>query len=472
MKIALVYPPSWDSITPPLGISSIKSFLSKKRFDVTCFDFSIELNGKFFDGAKDKLDKCVKKILKEAPDILGFSLLDPNVKHAMYVAEKVKNESKDVSIIVGGPQVSYVGNEILQNYNFVDIAIAGEGEQGFLDILSDEKRLSELKSSRTVLHSPWVQDLNSLPFPDFDDFNLKDYPVCMLPLYTNRGCVRRCTFCGVVGNRLFGPYRERKPQLIFEEIKRNIEKYGIRNFLITDALVNANSKFLERICDLIIKSNLEVKWGAEAFPKINKKTLNKMYASGCRFLWISPESGSPKTLQKMGKGVNLKEAEKTIVEAGKNGIFVSTWFIIGFPGENEMDIKRTAQFARKVKEYSKELLFVPFTLMKGSYVYDNPSEFGINETKRNPCSIWSTFKSKNLMLELEAVMLTISLWEEFNDLGLRYPFLEDYSDEEIRYILENLQPEQREVAEKNIKETKNKKPYSYGEIFKSIFVDD
>lgn len=467
-NIILVYPPGWDSISPPLGISCIKSFLDKDGFNVKCLDFSVELDGKFFDGATDKLNNYVEKILNQNPDAIGLSLLDPNFKHSMYIAERIKQESDDLKVIVGGPQVSYVGKEILENYSFVDIAISGEGEYGFLDIMEDDKYM-KLKSSRTVLESPEIEDLNILPFPDFDDFNLKKYPVPILPLYTNRGCTKNCTFCGMQGNRVFGSYRERKPSQVVEEIKHDIKRYDVSNFLITDALVNANPTLLENICDLIIESNIEIKWAAEAFSNIRKETLTKMHDSGCRFLWLSPESGSPKITKKMKKGVNLKHAEKTIKEAGKMGIYISTWFILGFPGETDRDIELTIKFAKKIKEFSKEVCFVPFTLMKGSYIYNNPIEFGINKIERDCCDIWCSFEGENLIPELKAVQRTISLWEDFNDIGLSYPFLEEYSREEIQYIIGSLKPEEREAFEKDVRETEKKERYSYSKIFKDVF---
>ena len=153
-NIILVYPPGWDSISPPLGISCIKSFLDKNGFNVKCLDFSVELDGKFFDGATDKLNNYVEKILNQNPDAIGLSLLDPNFKHSMYIAERIKQESDDLKVIVGGPQVSYVGKEILENYSFVNIAISGEGEYGFLDKVKRDKKLI----SRYFFSSDYCRD--------------------------------------------------------------------------------------------------------------------------------------------------------------------------------------------------------------------------------------------------------------------------------------------------------------------------
>ena len=50
-------------------------------------------------------------------------------------------------------------------------------------------------------------DINDLPFPDFDDFPLHEYPLPMLPILTARGCIKNCSFCGFNGSQVTGKYR-------------------------------------------------------------------------------------------------------------------------------------------------------------------------------------------------------------------------------------------------------------------------
>jgi len=464
-KTALVFPPGWDSLTPPLGISSIKSFLEREKISTKCFDFSIDLNGRFFDGDENALDGKIKDLIKYRPDYIGLTLLYPNFKYSMYIAKKIKEHNKKIKIVAGGPHTSYLREEIIQNYECIDYCIVGEGEVPFQNLLENPNAAN----SKKVLKQSFLKDINKLPYPNFSDYSINKYPVKMLPISATRGCIKNCTYCGITGNKVSGSYREKKASRVVNEIIKDIENYDVNNFLFVDALINSNPKLIKEICEQIKELNIDIKWAAEAFPDISKDELDNYYDTGCRFLWLSPESGSKRTMKKMGKTVDIKKAKDTIKYASESGIFVSTWLIIGFPDETDKDREDTIDFANNVRDYSQELLFVPFSLMKGSYIYNYPSKFNIKNVKRAPCDIWCTYDGENEPTELELVELTISLWEKFNDINMSYPFLDDYSEEEIEYFLQNIPPKKADTLRELIKKIKQKQPYSYGTLYKKIF---
>ena len=473
-KVVLFSPPGWESIMPPSGISYIKSFLMNHGYDVKCIDFGIELGGRFFDGSRKKLDSCVKKILSLDPDVVGFTSLQPKLRHVkntLSIAEKIKEQSTHTKIVAGGPHVAYVGDELLR-FDFIDFAIKGEGELGLLNLLNSSELRSKLTDSRTVLNSPWVEDLDQLPFPNFDDFDLDKYPIELLPLSTNRGCKMNCTFCGIRTNQIYGLYRERKPYAIIKEIKRDIEKYGKNRFGITDALININPRGIRKICEAIIENGLEIKWLAEAFPHISNEDLGKMCESGCRLLYLCSETGSPNIAQRMRKGINLNVAEKTIINAAKKGIGASVWFIVGFPGETYDDIKLTEKFAERIRPYCLELIFVPFSFYKGSYIHLNPKEFGIEKFEETPLDInIRKYYGKNILPPSEGIRLSFQLWDKYDVTGYSYPFL-NHTKEEIEALLKIIPPDKQEEVADYIMTSKKKEVYEYSKIFNSAFNDE
>lgn len=442
-------------------------------YDVKCIDFGIELGGRFFNDSVDKLDTCTKKILSFKPDAVGFTTLQPKlrqIKNTLSIAEKIKKQSPKTKIVAGGPHVAYVGDELLR-FDFIDFAIKGEGELGLLNILNSPELRLKLTDTRTVFESPCIEDLNQLPFPNFDDFNLDKYPLKLLPLNTTRGCKMNCTFCGLRANKIHGSYRERSPPKIIEEIKQDAEKYGINRFGITDELININPQFIRKICETIIKDKLEIRWLAEAFPHISNDDLGKMYVSGCRILYLCPETGSPRTAQLMRKGINLKVVEKTIINAAKKGIGVSAWFIVGFPGETYDDIKLTEKFAKKIQKYCIELIFVPFALYKGSYIHLHPGEFGIQKFEEAPLDInIRKYYGKNILPPSEGIRLSLMLWEKYDMTGFSYPFL-NHTKEEIEALLNNIPSEKREEVADYILASKKKKLYEYTKIFDNALND-
>lgn len=426
-KITLVFPPHWDTPMPPLGMAYLAAFLRSKGFKIQ----QLDLNHTFrymYELTDSNLAPEVNKIISERPDVIGISLGHTTFKYGIELMKLIKQQLPDVFTIAGGPHVSYIGEKIIADFpELFDIGVFSEGEETLLDILQKKLHGESLEkipgtimrknNGGSVRNPPrhHSYNINDLPFPDFDDFKLEEYPLPILPMLTARGCIHNCSFCGFNGSQIAGKYRERSIENIIEEMQRNIERYSQNIFLFGDALINANKKRLAQLCDQIINEKMDVYWLAEAFPNINKDLAKKMYMAGCRFLWISPETGSPRTADKMNKRVDLNQAKDAIKHAKNAGIFTSVWFIIGFPTETEHDVELTVNYARKLKNYIDECAFVPFHLMVGSPIYQNPQKYNIKKIEDNRYETFSSFhKEKKTTSKIKIQKYSEQLWDEFN----------------------------------------------------------
>jgi radical SAM superfamily enzyme YgiQ (UPF0313 family) len=479
-KILLLFPPHWDTPVPPLGTSYIAAYLRSKDFEVKQMD----VNHTFrydYHLSDDKLNQVVRKIVSENPDVLGVSLGHTNFQYAIRLLELIKKQIPDVFVVAGGPHVSYIGEKIIRDFpNLFDIGVFSEGEETVYEILQKKTKGEKLhkingtihrtNNGRIVKNPPRYPslDLDDYPFPDFDDFLLQEYPLPILPLLTTRGCLHTCSFCGVHGNQITGSYRERSIENVINEMKRNVERYNCKIFLIGDALINSNPRRLTQLCDRIIHEDIDVYWLAEAFPNLTKKICEKMYKAGCRFLWISPETGSPVTAHMMKKDVDLAQAKTSIKNAKNAGIFISTWFIIGFPTETQNDLEKTITYAREQKEYMDECTFVPFHLMVGSPVYKNPQEYNIRTVEDNRYEMFSSFhKEKKTISKFKIMKYSEKLWDEFNP-DARFNF-----EIEKRIFFERLGFGKRMLAKLLSRDyfDKKKKEYRYEDLFRKALQD-
>ncbi|MBQ3518204.1 MAG: cobalamin-dependent protein [Clostridia bacterium] len=82
----------------------------------------------------------------EKPFIVGFSCYMWNIDYNLSLAKAIKAEWPDCVIALGGPQVPN-DFEILEEYDFVDILMHGEGEVTFYELL---KALAEDKKLKNV----------------------------------------------------------------------------------------------------------------------------------------------------------------------------------------------------------------------------------------------------------------------------------------------------------------------------------
>lgn len=95
-----------------------------------------EYNIKLFEGTiNENLIDISMNILKMEPEILGFSCYIWNIEETLKVCSIIKSVRKDVKIILGGPEVSFNGEEILKKNEYIDFIIEGEGELTFKELI-------------------------------------------------------------------------------------------------------------------------------------------------------------------------------------------------------------------------------------------------------------------------------------------------------------------------------------------------
>jgi anaerobic magnesium-protoporphyrin IX monomethyl ester cyclase len=73
-----------------------------------------------------------------------------------------------------------------------------------------------------------------------------------------------------------------------------------------------------------------------------------MKSAGCKTIWFGVESGSPRILEKINKGVTLEQTERAFKLCRDEGIQTACSFLLGIPGETVEDMKTSFKFARKL----------------------------------------------------------------------------------------------------------------------------
>ena len=172
------------------------------------------------------------------------------------------------------------------------------------------------------------------------------------------------------------------------KFKRVINEYqatfcsAIDSFLFCDSLINGNIKLLEKFCEKIVSNEIDIYWSAHAsIRNIDEELLKKMNKAGCRCLLYGIESGSQRILNLMHKGTKLAEIEKVLKLTMDMDIWPLTYWLIGFPGDRIIDIKKTKDFIIKNKNNIGSAVFSRFMLSKETHIYYNPQEYGISIEK-------------------------------------------------------------------------------------------
>jgi anaerobic magnesium-protoporphyrin IX monomethyl ester cyclase len=413
-KVALVTCPAYGLLHPPLSLAYLAAVLRNIDHEVISFDLNIQLfnelpkeqreiywdvyRSEFWRDrgivektvTKEKFDAWAEDILQKKPDIVGFSIYSSNEFASLILAEIIKTKNDKIKIIFGGPFIrrdNGVAESVIGN-GCVDIVVVGEGENTLQEIVNsyDKKGMVQhCKGAMIKLGSQIVDcgirepinDLDSLPFPDFSDFNLGIYKEHFIPLLASRGCLYNCAFCNE--KSFWYEYRYRSADDIVAEVKLQILNYGITAFRFNDLLLNGNLSELEKFCDMIIQEGIKITWsGYVTVRKMEKKLIEKMKRSGCDLLFIGFESGSQNILDKFKKGVKVEVAEELLRLFAEVGICIHAGWIVGFPNESFSDFRQTVDFVQRNRKYMDRVARANLmSIAPGSLIYKNPGMFGV-----------------------------------------------------------------------------------------------
>ena len=102
---------------PPLGLGYIAAFLKQNGWDVKVLDFVVY---------PLSLSQIAKNILKNKPNVVGFTCYNSNYNLIKQIAMKLKKTNSKLTIIIGGPTPTFSTTEIFQDTNIFDFLVRGE----------------------------------------------------------------------------------------------------------------------------------------------------------------------------------------------------------------------------------------------------------------------------------------------------------------------------------------------------------
>ena len=314
---------SEPAMNPPLGLCYLSAYLRKEGFnDIRAVDFTLWKEFDYFESTD-----YLKKISLDA-DIYGIYCMTVQFKWLVDVVSFIKKNNKKALVIVGGPHASTCPEECLRVAG-ADIAIRGEGDIAFSQVIAGKKLsdivgacyLDENKEFKDQGRAS-IDDLDTLPFPDRDVFDIKQYKRTIegekaIHIVTLRGCPYTCAFCDkvTVGTKT----RYRSVENVLAEIDMIIKKYDCRKFVIYDDIFTLDRKRVKRFCEEFKKRGL--KWRCWSRTNtIDKEMLLMMKDAGLVSITFGVESGDDNVLSKMRKHSTAEQNRKALLACKEAGV--------------------------------------------------------------------------------------------------------------------------------------------------------
>ncbi len=339
---------------PPIGLAFLTAYLKERGHDVSLID----MQGLLLDSAGLRA-----QLASYAPDIVGVTAMTPTIPEALQVAAIAKRTVPGAKTVLGGVHPTLDPEGVLADEN-VDYVIRGEGEVAFAALaealsagsgVDEVEGVSFRRNGVPVIKGKarLIADLNSLPMPDYEAFPVERYiehngylrSVRGISMIVSRGCPFKCTFCAV--HQTMGrTWRIKSPQRVVDELVTLKERHQLEGVWFKDSIFNLDREWVKEFCRLMIAQKVEIAWQAlTRIDLIEEEELKLMKRAGLIQLDLGIETGSPKSLLRLKKGITVAKIQEKVAIA-KRYVKVFGFFMIGIPGEDETDVQQTFALAK------------------------------------------------------------------------------------------------------------------------------
>ncbi|MCP4154962.1 MAG: hypothetical protein GY757_44980, partial [bacterium] len=189
------------------------------------------------------------EIAADGSSLVGFNTSCVNMSEVLKTAEKVKQRFPDIHITLGGHMATFWGEKILVKNPSIDSIVYGEGDITLVELVRAIEKKTTLAPIEGLIFRgsdegitvnpkrPLIPDLDVLPMPDRDQFEMHNQDFQYLRISTSRGCFGNCGFCSsFVGRKQPGKrWRGRSPQLVVDEVQQLVNKYNFHTFDFVDS---------------------------------------------------------------------------------------------------------------------------------------------------------------------------------------------------------------------------------------------
>ncbi len=352
----------------PTGLCYLHSTLIQAGFDSTLVNLS-----SWSDSEKRKL------LAEQNPSIFCISQWTHNRHASLALARFVKKIYPACQVMLGGGHATFQYREILLENVSVDVVVMGEGEATLLELAECRKAGRSVEQVSGIAYNKngqivvtpqrkLLDDLNKVPFSSLylDRSIGVDIEFQAEFLVTSRGCPSACRFCSspVFWNKRV---RFRSPENIVDEILFIRDSLGLIYFSFRDDTFTADRARTITFCRLLIERKAGIVWNCQSrVTALDEELLVWMKRAGCECVQLGVESGSPATLDLLGKKITPEQVQMASAMVRKVGINLSVYLISDIPGESEDDIRATLSLMRRISPddgYVSPLAYYPGTTL-------------------------------------------------------------------------------------------------------------
>ena len=341
-----------------------------------------EAHGQAYDIVEYTINMPVLHILSDITehdiDVLGFACYIWNIEMTLHVVDMVKAVRPDIKIVLGGPEVSFTADELLERCPNIDYIVQGEGEEAFHDLVTAlqlgndglDPVIPGVRGRRDgsilgSLEAIEVSDLSSIPFP-YTEEDMEDLEHKIIYYESSRGCPFSCQYC-LSGNK--NTVRFFPQERTLEELQWFID-HGVKQVKFVDRTFNCAPHHHRPLMEFMRDSDTDMNFHLEMEPELMTEWETNILCEtppGRIQIEVGVQSTHKKTLDAINRYNDwpyIQKSIRPIIQAGRTHVHMD--LIVGLPHE---DFKRFGQSFNDLFSLQPHALQIGFLkLLKGSGV--------------------------------------------------------------------------------------------------------
>lgn len=315
------------------------------------------------------------------PDVAAYSVITGSQRYYLGVNRRLKAEMPGLFSVFGGPHPTFFPEMVGEEG--VDGICRGEGEAALVELANalgeggpsavlELDNWSFRRNGDLVTNPvrPYVEDLDSLPFPDRALVYGRE-PIAarskIKHFLTGRGCPYNCTYCfnhalGQIYRGKGKRFRQHSVDYVIEDIRRVRERYPLEFVVFVDDTFVLSHEWLAEFADKYPR-----KIGLPFFCNtranlVTAEQVRLLKAAGCHSVSMGIEAASDRLRNELLKRHMSKEQ---ILEAARllreGGLHFTTTNMIGLPTSTlEDDFETLALNIAARPSYAHVFIFQPY----------------------------------------------------------------------------------------------------------------
>ncbi len=367
-SVCLLYPNEYRGMVSNVGFHVVYRILAEAGFHVDRAYLPTDMYRKFSpDRRLVTLESGASPSSFDVVDVsLQFELDYPHVIEALTMGgvppEREKRGEDDPIVMAGGPCT--VNPEPMSPY--IDAFYVGEAEASFvrgIEEVEDARdrdealeRLAEVPGFYVPgvsdrVERTYLEDLDlSDPRPAFHPSDPNASGLKAYPLEIQRGCPYRCRFC--MGGWTSGPPRFRSLESLIEALDDAAKSPYDTVALIGPSPLD-HPEFWD-IVDEVTRRGLRLSVPSLRVSTLDVEAVRDLAGAGVETLTLAVESGHPEAREFLGKEVPTDVLRDVVDAAGRLGVEVKLYLIVGIPGfdpleELEANVRLINDLARRAR---------------------------------------------------------------------------------------------------------------------------